>query len=92
MEDEINIRIESIRIELDSLQISLIEECKALKSNILEKLNNDYKQAENEFENYTKVLSKHESGYEMNKLKENIYACQTFVKEIQNFDVEQVFC
>ena len=87
MEDEINIRIESIRIELDSLQISLIEECKALKSNILEKLNNDYKQAENEFENYTKVLSKHESGYEMNKLKENIYACQTFVKEIQNFDL-----
>jgi hypothetical protein len=87
MEDEINIRVESIRIELDSLKNNLIDECKTLKNNILEKLTNDFKKCENEFENYTNILSNHQTSYEMIELKENIYACQSFVKQMQNFDL-----
>lgn len=66
----------------------MIDECKKFKNNFLQKLKSDFKQIECQFENYAKVLSTHDTNtnYEMTQLKENIYACQSFVKKIQNFD------
>ena len=92
MEDEIRIRVESIRIELDSLQSQLLDECRKFKNKILAKLNDEISKVEKQFENYSKVLSKNAKNHEESigdmsiKLKENIYNCQSFVKEIQNFD------
>jgi WD40 repeat protein len=86
IEDEIKIRVESIRIELDNLQSQLIDECKKFRNNYLSKLKIDFDKAEKKFQDYENLLSNNLKSFELVKLRENIYSCQNFVKEIQNYD------
>lgn len=65
----------------------MINECKNLKDKFLTELNDNYMQKESQFEYYDTVLTKNFNQYEYEQLKQNIYSCQNFIKDIQNYEL-----
>ena len=93
MKEEISIRIESVKAELDKLSDQLCkfidDKNKKMKTN-LEKLNNklkDQAQTSQKFiNNLSSLLIKTDLNSE--KLEDNMYLCQDRIKELQTADTE----
>ena len=87
-EGDVVIRVESIKQELDNLQIDLINTIKSIKEKFFKEFLNEFeiKKANSEklIGNMEKILKVNESSSEV--LRENMYKCQEYLNDLRKFD------
>jgi hypothetical protein len=88
IEGDIVIRVESIKIELESLQTDLINTIKSIKENFLKDFLHEFEikklNSEKLITSMKNIIQLNETSKEI--LRENMYKCQEYLNDLKKFD------